>query len=171
MGSTAITYNDWWHVGVIWTGSILASGITLYGGKNGLPVADQNSTISNDGTDSVKDSVANSFAIGATTAVTTPFKGHIAYIARWNRVLTVGELQQAQKDGPISVPQGLILFWVNGRDYSPYEVTPTSIVNVAPGISPQFSQRVKVRPFRKLLVSPGGGGNTTINASRWFMGC
>ena len=166
--SGVLSYNDWWHVAAIWTGSILATGITLYAGKNGQPVIQQSIGTSNDGTGTAKDSVANSFAIGARTAVSTVFKGHIAYVARWNRVLTLAELQQAQKDGPISVPQGLILFWANGRDYSPYEVTPTSIANVAAGISPTFSQRVKVRPFRKLVAVPAAPP-PPANSNRWFL--
>ena len=168
VAATQISYNNWWHVGAAWSGTSLATNIATYQGKNGAPVVGQLSySVSNDGSGSGNDAASYSFCIGARTNSASTFKGVISYVARWNRVLTLAELQQAQRIGPLSCPTGLILFWVNDRDFSPYALQPTSRVALGAGIvPPPFNQRLNLRPFRKLWVT---GGSRAV-ASKWFFG-
>ncbi|HSW65271.1 MAG TPA: M14-type cytosolic carboxypeptidase [Dissulfurispiraceae bacterium] len=62
--------------------------------------------------------------------------GSHAYFAIWGRVLSDAEVAQAYADGPLSVPDGLVLCWANGQDYGPYSLTPASRSTVAAGDLP-----------------------------------
>ena len=68
--------------------------------------------------------------IGNRNGGSREFKGDIAYVARWNRVLSLQELNRAKSLGPLSVPKGLIMLWANGKDYGPYHLHPTSVTDV-----------------------------------------
>jgi hypothetical protein len=50
--------------------------------------------------------------------------GSHAYLAIWSRVLSDAEVATAVADGPLSVPDGLVLCWANGQDYSPHNIVP-----------------------------------------------
>lgn len=167
--SGPISFNVWWHVAATWSGSSSSTGIILYAGNVGQPLQQRSVSTSTSGSGSGTDVSGStySFMIGAFPTAASTFKGTIAYVARWNRVLTLAELQQAQRLGPLTVPLGLIVCWANGRDYSPYNPQPTSQTAIAAGMSPTFSQRMIGRPFRKQWVT---GGGSRVRASNWLFG-
>ena len=49
----------------------------------------------------------------------------VYYLARWDRVLSHEELLKAQRLGPLAVRDGLVFFWMNGRDHGPYGLVPS----------------------------------------------
>lgn len=116
-----------------------------YSGVNGAPLEDLTTTaltISNfaDGTNSYP------IVIGNRVSSTARFSGSSAlyYVARWNRVLSLGELLLAQEQGPKAVPEGLILLWSDGKDHGPYGMQPTTYAPSAfsdPGLNRKLGGR------------------------------
>lgn len=48
----------------------------------------------------------------------------------------MAEISQAYTEGPLSVPDGLVLCWANDQDYGPYALTPTARSTFAEGVLP-----------------------------------
>jgi hypothetical protein len=120
----SLVYGDWQHAAATWDGGLSGSGVTLYEGLGDLEVSPKYGSYSGSGS-------INSNAGGVLTLLNRhnrgrAFVGAVAYIAWWNRVLTLSELLVAQAEGPLSVPVGLILCWANGQDYGPHALTPTA---------------------------------------------
>jgi hypothetical protein len=62
--------------------------------------------------------------------------GDVAYIAVWNRVLDLTELRNAQNNGPLDEPDGLVLLWANEEDLGPNALTPDARSTFAAGTIP-----------------------------------
>ena len=107
---------QWHHIGAVWDGSVSSSSIILYGSINNGLLQDVTNT-SSTGTGSVSDSPTAAVRVGSLGA-SRPFTGEIAYVARWNRVLSYTELLLAQRFGPSSVPNGLVFYYKDGVDVS-----------------------------------------------------
>lgn len=107
---------QWHHIGAVWDGSVSSSSMTLYGSINNGLLQDVTNT-SASGTGSVSDSPTAAVRVGSLGA-SRPFTGEIAYVARWNRVLSYTELLLAQRFGPSSVPNGLVFYYKDGVDVS-----------------------------------------------------
>ncbi len=164
-----ITLNNWYHLAATWTGNPATTNIIHYRGTNGAQLVQRVVGTTTGGSSPANDSGSYSFRIGSFPGA-SQFNGTIAYVARWNRILALAELLQAQRLGPISVPQGLILCWANGRDYGPYAIKPTRQVAITPALTPPFGQRLLMRPFRKQWVTgTAGGGVGSASKSRWFL--
>lgn len=132
------TYNAHQHFAGTWDGGLLASGIHVYLGTNGAPLTERTGGVSADGTGAVTFPTAGSFHIGNRSGGAYTFNGTIYYVARWNRVLSIDALRQAQMFGPLSVPDGLVLCWANNQDYSPTRLRYTSQTAVVmTGTGPQ----------------------------------
>lgn len=138
--ATGTTSTDWMVAAGTWDGGLLSSGINLYYALNNNPLTlVTNIPVSGNGSGTPLYGSGNSSWIGDRDDRTRTFGGDIAYVARWNRVLSLEELRRAQRLGPLSVPHGLILCWANGRDYGPYHLRPTSVTAVTKAIAPPIA--------------------------------
>ena len=126
--SNTAPYNNWYHVAGTWDGGINADGVQVYIGQNGATLANRTTNGANfvNGTGSGSVTAGRNLHIGNREGTDRTFNGIIAYVARWNRVLSFEELVLAQQRGPLAVPKGLILCWANDRDYGPYKLKPSS---------------------------------------------
>lgn len=134
--NNSATLNSWGHYAAIWNGTNQQTGITLYAGI-GVDLAEvgYSGPGANSGGTPIS-SVGNPLYLFNRQGLDSHYAGDIAYIARWNRVLTLTELRQAQNDGPLSVPDGLILCWANGQDYGPSAYTPVARATLVEGELP-----------------------------------
>lgn len=134
--NNSATLNSWGHYAAIWNGTNQQTGITLYAGI-GVDLAEVGySGIGASSGGTPISSVGNPLYLFNRQGLDRHYAGDIAYIARWNRVLTLTELRQAQNDGPLSVPDGLILCWANGQDYGPSAYTPVARATLVEGELP-----------------------------------
>ena len=126
--SNSAPYNNWYHVVGTWDGGINADGVQVYIGQNGATLANKTTNGANfvNGTTAGSVTAGRNLHIGNREGTDRTFNGIIAYVARWNRVITLDEMILAQQRGPLAVPKGLILCWANDRDYGPYHLAPTS---------------------------------------------
>lgn len=133
------TVGQWFHVGATWDGGLAATGIKIYYGKAGAPLAEETGyTSPSDGTGSASYGVGNEFHIGNRAGTDRTFNGQIGYVVRWNRVLSKQELLIAQVFGPESVPEGLILNWRAGEDNGPLGLSAVSKTAVVESAAPPF---------------------------------
>lgn len=161
-----LSYGDWWHLAATWGGGTAATEITLYGGKNGALLAALPFFSVTSGSGVGTDSSANSFLIGNSTTGDRTFNGSIAYVAKWDRVLSLVQLRTVQKYGPLVIPVGLTICWANDRDYSLYRCHPTSKTALASGIAPS-GQRILI-PLRKMWAN-GSVAAASSSSNRWFL--
>lgn len=134
--NNSATIGSWGHYAAVWAGTNQAGSITLYKGV-GATLAEVG--YSGGGSNSVGtpiNSVGKPLYLFNRQGLDRHFQGDVAYIARWNRALTLTELRQAQNDGPLSVPDGLILCWANGQDYGPNAYTPVARAPLVEGELP-----------------------------------
>lgn len=91
------------------------------------------------------------------------FNGSIAFATWWDRILTLGELLNAQRDGPGSIP-GAILLWA-GQDWSNSHLVPVSRTAITIKAGPPFRSTLGVGIFSGLPVgfSPSSGTLKTYN--------
>lgn len=134
--NNSVVYNQWQHLAATWTGVVspASSEIQLYAGA-GVPLAAITAASSTNGSGSVNDA-ANSMFLLNRAGLGREFVGSCAYIAIWNRVLSLAELQTAQNTGPLDVPSGLVLLWANQADLSAAPHTPSSRSTYAAGEFP-----------------------------------
>lgn len=114
-------YDTWQHAAATWDGGLLASGIHIYLGLDGATLSEATYQGGLDGSGSIVADTGG--ALGIMNRVSDqlrPMLGDVAYVAIWDRVLTLTELQQAQADGPLDVPSGLVVLWANQADLSTY---------------------------------------------------
>lgn len=137
VSGVTVPVNAWTHIAATWDGGLLASGIALYTGANGRPLTLSAGDSTTNGSGSVLGTAGNQIYIGNRAENDRTFDGAIAYIARWNRVLSSGELIGAQQYGPLSVPSGLVLCWAGDRDFGPYGLRPDARDAVSSSASPQ----------------------------------
>jgi hypothetical protein len=115
------TLNEWQHLEVTWDGTISASGMLLY--RDGTQLTGGSSS---SGTGSVASDAANPAFLMNRNGTDRAFIGDVAYIARWNRVLTTEERTTVRTTGPLDVPSGLVLCWANQQDIGPNALTATA---------------------------------------------
>ena len=131
---SGMSYNVWRYLAVTWNGGLTASSALVnYSGTLTSPIkaAAAGTSASTNGSGSAVGYAAGAdLMIGNRDSEDRTFDGFIGLVARWNRVLTLGELRKAQWLGPLSVPKGLVFCWANGRDYGPYHMRPSSILAV-----------------------------------------
>lgn len=131
---SGLAYNVWRYFAVTWNGGLTASSaLANYSGTLTSPIkaaAAGTSSTTNGSGSAVGYAVGADLMIGNRDSEDRTFDGFIALVARWNRVLTLGELRRAQRFGPLSVPKGLAFCWANGRDYGPYHMRPSSSLAV-----------------------------------------
>ncbi|MFA7290888.1 MAG: hypothetical protein WC023_01445 [Rhodocyclaceae bacterium] len=131
-----VTYGNWVHIGTTWDGSLNKTGIKLFvekvestygtaGGSNGAGSL-------------TSDASLDLFLMnrGPSGTLGREFVGDVAYVARWNRVLSTVEYDSAVDSGPLSVPSGLILCWANDQDYSTNAITATARSTRVTGSTP-----------------------------------
>ncbi len=123
-GSAA--YNSWGHYAYTWDGSLDSTNILLYAGI-GAALSDVSAADSatNDGTGAVSSDAANPAYLMNRYGLGREFVGDVAYVAVWDRVLSLAELRLAQDAGPLEVPSGLVLLWANQDDLGPNALTET----------------------------------------------
>lgn len=134
--SNSFVYNQWAHVAATWQASLTASTIHLYQGFNGAPLSEPSYAATNDGSGVLRTGIGNNLHVGNRENTDRTWNGTIAYVARWNRILALPELRQAQQYGPLTVPNGLVLCWSGYRDYGPYGLRPSSTTALALGQYP-----------------------------------
>lgn len=127
-GSTAVYTQAQWHcvVGVYDGAGVASTDIKLYHSINGGAFVEATYGSGTEGSGSVVTDAADSFMIGnRPTSLDRPFKGRLAYVARFNAAITSAADAQAIFDnGPLSDARCEFL-WANGQDYVGGK-TPTS---------------------------------------------
>lgn len=125
-GNTAV-YNSWNHIAATWDGSLTAvGGIKIYNGVNWAAIAELVYASGVDGVTAADGGAGQNLTLGNRGNGDRTFLGSIAYIARWNRVLSLTELLLVQERGPGAVRAGMILCLYDGRDYGPYRLERTA---------------------------------------------
>lgn len=160
------------HLAATWDGGLTAStAIALYIGMSGSLLTLAANSFNSNGTGTAKFGVGNNFHVGNREATDRTCNGTLYYVARWNRVLSVNELRQAQVLGPLSVSAGLVLLWANGRDYSQALLTPSSITAVTNTGTPAGIATILgpwgPRTYWDVPAAAGGGGAATVR--QWRM--
>ena len=123
-GTINLYGNDQWnHVGATWDGSNTSANINLYLGLNMAPLVTDNG-IAVDGNQTPGDPVGDMSLCGPLNSETTQLNGSLGYVARWNRVLSLAEMRQAQQQGPGSVGEGLVFYWSCGIDRGRHHLAP-----------------------------------------------
>ena len=161
IGSANVTYGVWGHYAATWDGSLSAANITLYAGRSGKDLTVSGSASTTDGTTAVSTPTSSNHHIGNREGADSTFNGLIAWVARWNRVLTLGELRLAQQQGPLAVPQGLLIVWANGKDYGPYSLNAASFTNLMKALAPPVTRLGLFDLSSYRDFGGGGGGGTT----------
>ncbi|MES2959797.1 MAG: LamG-like jellyroll fold domain-containing protein [Pseudomonadota bacterium] len=132
--ATALWTNDTWHwFQATWNGSLNATtGINLYFDAGTALTGTSDSA----GTGSIIDDSANDVTLLNRVDQIRPFVGDVAYVARWNRILSDAERTSVRAGGPLLVPSGLVLCFANGIDYSPEALSVTGRSTRVTGATP-----------------------------------
>lgn len=112
------TAREWQHVAATWTGDLASSSMVAYVARDGEPLS-RSVSGTQGGTTAVSDSSGATLNIGNRDDNARTWAGWINYVARWDRVLDLPELLLAQRYGPEAVPNGLVMLYRGGRDWSP----------------------------------------------------
>jgi len=135
--NNSAVYNSWGHYAYTWDGTLDSTNMLVYAGV-GVNLANVSAADSsgNDGTTAVaSDATYDAFLMNR-EGLGRDFIGDIAYIAIWDRVLTLAQLQNAQNNGPLEEPTGLVLLWANQDDLSTSELTATARSTYVAGATP-----------------------------------
>lgn len=122
--NNAYAFDAWEHFQVTWDGSLDASNVKFYVGAT-----ESTKSFTANGTGSISSDAAQDLFLmnrGNAATLGRDFLGDLAYVARWNRVLSTGELANVRANGPLAVTSGLILCWANDQDYSANALTPSA---------------------------------------------
>lgn len=111
--------STWVHAACTWDGGLGYAGIHLFLGA-GADLAETTSYGTGaDGSGSITpDTGYNAYVLNRNTT-NRAFVGDGAYVAVWNRVLTLAQLINAQNNGPLAESSGLVLLYANGADLGP----------------------------------------------------
>lgn len=160
----------WHQAAFTWDGTILAAGVNLYVGVGLSPLVLDSGGTSTNGLGTPGDpgpEICLSGTAGATATNVGVIQGYLGYVARWNRVVTYGELLQAQQQGPMSVPEGLTFCWIGGKDKGPYHLVPNLERTVTVGGGPAFpntgGQVYEWRRQHISLPAVAAGGIKTVD--------
>lgn len=130
--NSTLSYNAWGNFAVTWDGTSPCNTQARHY-KDGTEIAYGAATA---GTPPYHTGVGYDFRLFNRGGVDRVCLGSFAYMAVWSRELSADEIAQAYADGPLSVPDGLVLCWANGQDYGPYALTPVSRSTFASGDLP-----------------------------------
>ncbi len=145
----SIVLGYWHHIAGTYVGggSLLTADLSIYIGINGAPLRLDNAS-GVDGTGTLNNNAAHNMHIGEREGSTNrPCFGDLAYVVRWPRVLTLGEMQMAQALGPQVIPD-YIFFYANNQDYGPYRLTGAR-TGVLPGQAPLIQPGLNFRGARR----------------------
>lgn len=128
--SSRATSAAWQHVAVVHSATgindLSASKIALFYESAGSLQQEATYSVSSDGAGVLlDDSAINAFLLNR-EGLGRAFVGDVAYVAVWNRPLSLAELNAAASDGPLDVPNGLVLLWANQQDLGPHAISPAS---------------------------------------------
>lgn len=129
--NTSLAYDAWTHHAVTWDG-VSPCNTQAQWFIDGAAV-NENQTA---GSSPYLDGAGYDFRMFNRGGLDRACLGSFAYMVIWNRELSEAEIAQAYADGPLSVPDGLVLCWANGRDYGPNALTPTARSTFAAGVLP-----------------------------------
>lgn len=117
--SNSGVYNSWQHVAATWDGSLTGANVHVFVGV-GADLAEISYTSTVNGTTAIASDAGEPLILmNRAVDLARSYVGDLAYVAWWDRVLSLAELQQAQNEGPLSVPSGLVLLWANEADLGP----------------------------------------------------
>jgi len=128
--SSAYTKSVWEHFTFTWDGSLTGANMIIYRGATNV------SSSSSNGTTAISADASYDLFLMNRQGTDREFMGDIAYVARWDRVLTSGERATVIADGPLEVPSGLILLWANDQDYSTNAIVPSARSTRVTGSTP-----------------------------------
>ncbi len=131
--ANSISYNVWQDIAATWDGALNSSGIALY--VNGSNIS-ATAVSAHNGSGAVASDAANPVLLMNREGLGREFVGDMAWLAVWNRVLTTTEMNTARSDGPLAVPDGLVLLWANQADLGPSGLTPQSRSTYVAGALP-----------------------------------
>lgn len=117
-GNSMVTYGSWQHSAAVWTGAQTGASLTLYKGV-GATIAEVGSySTTNNSAGSISDDSANVEYLMNRLGLDRALVADVAYIARWNRNLTLAELVEAQTNGPLRIG-GVVYCYANGAIFDP----------------------------------------------------
>jgi len=105
--NNSLKLNTWQNVTATWDGSTTATNVHIY--FNGKETATYRA-LTNGNTLSSSDAGASTFGIEGSLVTTTVFKGLMAHAQLFNRVLSIGEIQQSMFV-PGSIRKGLLRYF------------------------------------------------------------
>ncbi len=149
-GTDVLTYLEWHFTAATWDGTLTATGIRLFYARDMRSLTECTYGTTTNGTTAVAPGIGKPVAIGNRPDAGRTFSGEIAYVARWQRVLVPAELERVQRQGPLAIPDGLILCYANGRDYGPYGIQPVSKAAVAVRAPPTKYYPLGPTPARRV---------------------
>jgi len=157
-GTANLALETWLYFAGTWDGLFPSTSIKLYAAVGDTPITETTYGQGGSGSGTALPGSTPDLYLGAQGNGSEPFAGDIAYIARWNRVLSLAELQEAQANGPLAVPTGLIFCWANGEDNGPSALVPTSVGTTVNGPAPPNTNLggTPVTPPETLPAQPTG---------------
>lgn len=159
--AASVAGGTWTKVLATFDGSLLATGIKIY--LNGTESGSYAEQANGSGTLTADD--ANDLLLLNRSDLARSFLGDVAYIARWNRVLSAAEIASVTSNGPLSVPDGLILCWANQEDNGPLDLVPTARTTyVAGAIPPDTNLGESADTTAPTLTSPTATATGTTTA-------
>lgn len=147
-------YNKWNFIVSTWDGGLTASNIKFYIAIDGATAVEAGYfSAGTDGVTAAASGAGNNLILGNRGDAGRTMNGSMAYVARWQRVLSLGEIQKVQRLGPLSIPDGLIFCWANGRDYGPYGVAAVQKIAITQRTAPTVRYPLGPRLFGKLALN------------------
>lgn len=162
--AASVAGGAWTKVLATFDGSLLATGIKIYlnGTESGSYPESEN------GSGALTADDAHDLMLLNRSDNARPFLGDVAYIARWSRVLSAAEIASVTSNGPLSVPDGLILCWANQEDNGPLGLVPTArTTHVAGAIPPDTNLGESTDTTAPTLTVPTAtatGATTAVGA-------
>ena len=138
------TYGDYVDTAVTYDGGVLPSGINTYAGVNGAPAVLIGVVSSTNGSGSPKVTAGNPITLGNRPGGARATNASHFYTVKWQRILDLQEIRKVQKFGPLSVREGLVLCWANGRDWGPSQMSPTNVQGLVRTLDSPFAPRLRI---------------------------
>ena len=125
--NNSITYGKWVWVAVTSLGTITATDIKLYQGEDNIKEVSSYST-SNSGTGTINNSSTYKWIVGNRDGSDRTFAGDIAVAIRWNDILSLENMNEVLRVGPMSVKRDKQIFcWMGGHDFGPRRLHPVTV--------------------------------------------
>lgn len=127
-----VVYGQWQHYQMTWNGTISGTSLASFVDD----VSAQSASAHYAGTGSVANDASNSLYLMNRQELDRSFTGDFAYFAIWSRVLNATERATVRADGPLSVPDGLVLVYANQSDLGPNELAISARTTYVAGALP-----------------------------------